>query len=77
MSLNLVDPTEQDLLKVENLSVAFKIGGQFIEAVHGITFSVKAGEWVGLVGESGCGKSVTSLAVMGLLNPDYVRVSVT
>ncbi|WP_217133466.1 ABC transporter ATP-binding protein [Leucobacter chinensis] len=56
------------LLEVENLRVSFGLedGGTFT-AVDGLTFSVPAGKAVGLVGESGCGKSVTSLAIMGLL----------
>jgi len=56
------------LLEVEDLRVRFsRKGGPTTTAVDGVSFSVDAGEVVGLVGESGCGKSVTSLAVMGLL----------
>jgi peptide/nickel transport system ATP-binding protein len=56
------------LLEVDDLSVTFARRGQrTVHAVDGVSFSVDAGEVVGLVGESGCGKSVTSLAVMGLL----------
>ncbi|MGN9767541.1 ABC transporter ATP-binding protein [Micromonospora sp. SD12] len=56
------------LLDVEDLSVTFARRGQrTVHAVDGVSFSVDAGEVVGLVGESGCGKSVTSLAIMGLL----------
>jgi peptide/nickel transport system ATP-binding protein len=56
------------LLDVEDLSVTFARRGQrTVRAVDGVSFSVDAGEVVGLVGESGCGKSVTSLALMGLL----------
>ncbi|GAA2268359.1 ABC transporter ATP-binding protein [Glycomyces scopariae] len=51
------------LLEVEELRVAFGAA----TAVDGVSFSVEEGKIVGLVGESGCGKSVTSLAVMGLL----------
>jgi peptide/nickel transport system ATP-binding protein len=56
------------LLDVQDLSVVFARRGEapFI-AVDNVTFTVEPGETVGLVGESGCGKSVTSLAVMGLL----------
>lgn len=56
------------LLEVEDLTVSFGLeeGGSFT-AVDGLSFSVPAGKAVGLVGESGCGKSVTSLAIMGLL----------
>ncbi|GLH97730.1 ABC transporter ATP-binding protein [Phytohabitans aurantiacus] len=56
------------LLDVEDLSVTFQRRGQrTVHAVDGVSFSVDAGEVVALVGESGCGKSVTSLALMGLL----------
>jgi peptide/nickel transport system ATP-binding protein len=56
------------LLDVTDLSVTFARRGQrTVHAVDGVSFSVDAGEVVGLVGESGCGKSVTSLAIMGLL----------
>ncbi|ROT27984.1 ABC transporter ATP-binding protein [Micromonospora sp. HM5-17] len=56
------------LLEVEELSVTFRQRGKrTVRAVDGVSFSVDAGEVVGLVGESGCGKSVTSLAIMGLL----------
>ena len=56
------------LLSVEDLRVTFNRRGRSeLTAVDGLTFSVEAGATVGLVGESGCGKSVTSLAVMGLL----------
>jgi peptide/nickel transport system ATP-binding protein len=56
------------LLDVDDLSVTFAHRGQrTVHAVDGVTFSVDSGEVVGLVGESGCGKSVTSLAIMGLL----------
>ncbi|MFG3341634.1 ABC transporter ATP-binding protein [Glycomyces sp. NPDC048151] len=51
------------LLEVEDLRVAFGAS----TAVDGVSFSVAEGKVVGLVGESGCGKSVTSLAIMGLL----------
>jgi peptide/nickel transport system ATP-binding protein len=56
------------LLDVKDLSVTFARRGQrTVRAVDGVSFSVEAGQVVGLVGESGCGKSVTSLALMGLL----------
>jgi len=64
------------LLDVIDLSVVFRRRGQRdVRAVEGVSFTVDAGEVVGLVGESGCGKSVTALAVMGLLPPRGVEVS--
>jgi peptide/nickel transport system ATP-binding protein len=64
------------LLEVKDLSVVFaRKGEREVRAVDGVSFDVDAGEVVGLVGESGCGKSVTSLAIMGLLPKRGVRVS--
>ncbi|MGB7424616.1 MAG: ABC transporter ATP-binding protein [Ornithinimicrobium sp.] len=55
------------LLEVEDLRVTFGKGDKAFTAVDGISFAVAPGQTVGLVGESGCGKSVTSLAIMRLL----------
>jgi oligopeptide/dipeptide ABC transporter ATP-binding protein len=58
------------LLKVENLHVHFKLnGGQILKAVDGVDFDIKKGEVLGLVGESGCGKTVFSLSIMRLVPP--------
>ncbi|WP_245159207.1 ABC transporter ATP-binding protein [Blastococcus sp. TF02A_35] len=66
----------EPVLEVEDLAVRFtRRGEQPTRAVDGVSFSVAPGETVGLVGESGCGKSVTSLAVMGLLPRRGVEVS--
>ncbi|MEN9752944.1 MAG: hypothetical protein RL670_635, partial [Actinomycetota bacterium] len=59
--------TETQLLKIENLQVAFATDGGTINAVGGVSLEVKQGEILAVVGESGSGKSVTARAVLGLL----------
>lgn len=60
------------LLSVQNLDVSF--GHRRVPAVRGVSFSLEPGQRLGLIGESGSGKSVTALAVMGLL-PENAQVS--
>ncbi len=57
----------QEILKVNDLAVHFHLEKRVIPAVDGVSFSVSKGETLGIVGESGCGKSVTALSVMKLL----------
>ncbi|MGI9413057.1 MAG: ABC transporter ATP-binding protein [Hyphomicrobiales bacterium] len=56
-----------DLLRVEDLRLAFDIHGSALEVVKGVSFRIKPGSVVALVGESGSGKSVISQAIMGIL----------
>ena len=56
----------ETLLKIENLNVYFKTENGRIQAVKDVSFEIGKGELVALVGESGCGKSITSLSIMGL-----------
>ena len=56
------------LLAVEDLRVRFSTRNGFVDALHGVGFSLQVGQTLGIVGESGSGKSVTSLAVMRLLD---------
>ncbi|WKB34650.1 ABC transporter ATP-binding protein [Terrilactibacillus sp. S3-3] len=58
---------DKPLLEVNDLHVAFKTHGGSVKAVRGVSFTLHHGETLAIVGESGCGKSVTSLAVMGLI----------
>ncbi|MCM3764661.1 ABC transporter ATP-binding protein [Neobacillus niacini] len=58
---------KKPLLEIKNLSIGFKTLDGSLNAIEGINFKIMPGESVALVGESGCGKSVTSLAIMGLL----------
>jgi len=57
------------LLEVEDLSIRFKTDDGLVQAVDAVSFSLSQREILAVVGESGCGKSVTALAVMGLLPP--------
>src|ERR687895_852092 len=56
------------LLEVRDLRTAFRTDDGIVHAVDGVSFSVEKGKTLGIVGESGCGKSVTCLTIMGL-NP--------
>ncbi|MFD1929236.1 ABC transporter ATP-binding protein [Sporosarcina siberiensis] len=58
----------QTLLEVNNLKTYFYTENGVIPSVDGISFSIKKGETVGIVGESGCGKSVTSLSILNIVS---------
>ena len=60
------------MLEVNNLQVSFpskNAPGATVKALHGVNLSIKKGEIVSLVGESGCGKSMTGLAILNLVSP--------
>jgi peptide/nickel transport system ATP-binding protein len=57
----------QSLLSIRDLTVDFDQGKRFVRALHGVDIDVARGEALGVVGESGCGKSITWLAALGLL----------
>src|ERR1700750_1309925 len=69
---------EVDGLKVHfdvaGLKVPFDVGGAGVRAVAGGSFSLEAGRTLGLVGESGCGKSMTALALMRLIPSPPARI---
>ena len=58
------------LLDVRDVSITFRTGAEIIHAVQHVSFTLHPNETLGLVGESGCGKSTTALALMGLLPPN-------
>lgn len=58
---------DTQLLSIEDLRVEFRTREGTVHALNGVSFSVNAGETLGLVGESACGKSVTALSIVGLL----------
>ena len=59
----------ENLLEVKNLQFSFRTYGGVVKAVRDVSFEVRPGEILGIVGESGCGKSVTSQCLMRL-NPE-------
>ncbi|MDG1204877.1 MAG: ABC transporter ATP-binding protein [Pseudomonadales bacterium] len=61
------DAYKDKILEVENLNVEFSTYGGVVQAVRGVNFSVGRGETLAIVGESGCGKSVTVQSIMGLI----------
>lgn len=65
----------EKILEVKDLHVSFQTYAGEVEAIRGIDFHVNKGEFVAIVGESGCGKTVTSEAIMGLIPnpPGYIK----
>ena len=57
----------EELLRVEDLKTYFYTHEGIVKAVDGVSFTINKGETLGLVGESGCGKSVTALSIMRLI----------
>ncbi len=70
-----MEPKAQNyLIDVENLKTYFRTLDGEVRAVDGVSFHIRPGETLGLVGESGCGKSVTSMSIMRLLPPRTSRI---
>ncbi len=65
----------EEILKVEHLTVSFTTKRGTAKAVNDVSFTLRKGEILGLVGESGCGKSVTSKSILRILPPEIAKVS--
>ena len=65
---------DEHLLEVKNLKVSFKVGKKKLTAVDNVTFSLDRGKVIGIVGESGCGKSVTATSIMRLVSPSVCEI---
>lgn len=57
----------EKILEVQNLKTYFRTEAGLVKAVNDVSFSIEKGKTLGIVGESGCGKSITSLSIMGLV----------
>ena len=66
---------ESPVLRVENLTVDFDVRGRSVNILAGLDFNLKAGETLGIIGESGCGKSMTALALMRMVPSPPGRIS--
>ena len=61
-----------NILQVKNLNISFQLEEQLAKAIHGISFALEKGKSLGIVGESGCGKTVTAMSIMRLLPKNAV-----
>ena len=62
------------VLDVKNLTASFRINKQWVHAIENVNFQVEQGKILGIVGESGCGKSVTSMSILRLFSPKIFRL---
>ena len=71
--VNNMSNSEPDyLLRVEDLSVLIERDEGIVKPLNGVSFRVQAGQSIGIVGESGCGKTMTSNALLRIYRPDLV-----
>ena len=68
--INSDSPQSKIVLDVENLTIAYETRKGDVEAVRNASFKVKEGETIGLVGESGCGKSTIAFGIVNFLGPN-------
>ncbi len=71
----VVAPNGQPVLTVRDLTVSVRTAAGLSPLVQNISFALKRGQTLAIAGESGSGKSITSLAIMGLLPPPAVRIT--
>jgi ABC-type dipeptide/oligopeptide/nickel transport system ATPase component len=71
----LTPAAADSVLDVRSLVTSFQIGGRWVNAVDNCSFVVRKGKTLGIVGESGCGKSVTSLSIMRLIPQPPGRIT--
>ncbi|MGH6799356.1 MAG: ATP-binding cassette domain-containing protein, partial [Roseiarcus sp.] len=67
--------SEAPVLVVDGLTAEFRIEGSWYPAVRDVSFALGRDETLALVGESGCGKSITALSIMGLVPPANGRIA--
>ena len=72
--LAITRPVSEPLLQVEGLVAAFQTDAGLLTAVDGVSFSVEKGKTLGIVGESGCGKSVSAFSIMRLLPQPHGKI---
>lgn len=71
----MVETNTGQFLNIKNVSTAFKINGQYYDAVSNVNLEVKHDEILAIVGESGCGKSTLATTIMGLHDPEETKIS--
>lgn len=69
-----ITPSPETVIEIENLTIAYETRKGDVEAVKDVSFSVREGETVGLVGESGCGKSTIAFGIVNFIRPERKNI---
>ncbi|TWF59251.1 ABC transporter ATP-binding protein [Neorhizobium alkalisoli] len=77
MNKTMINTVNKPILSLQNVSTAFRVGGEWRNVVNDISFDIGPKETVAVVGESGSGKSVTAMSIMRLLSPGNSRITGT